>query len=125
MTSSVRNEVGLLFVPVSDMQRAIDFYTRLFDLPPTECSHENRIHGLEMRGGGPAVLLDAHGPVRNSSQPLAAFWSDDIHATREFLRAAEAPIERDIEDIGSMFTLAFRDPDANLLMACERKPPPS
>ena len=120
MPSPIRNEVGMVFVPVSDMRRAVEFYGRLLDLPPAESSHEGRIHSLGMRGDVD-VLLDAHAPVTNSSQPLVAFWSDDVRAARAQVLAAGVPIERDVEDIGSMFTLAFRDPDGNLLMVCERK----
>ena len=39
---------------------------------------------------------------------------------RNFLRRSEIEILGDVEDISSVTTLLFEDPDHNLLMVCQR-----
>lgn len=119
MSSPVQNQIGAVFIPVSDMQRAIAWYSALLGLPQTETSHEGKIYNLPMRGDT-ALMLDAHKPVSNSSQPLCFFWTDDILATYDFLKQQEIEPLDVPEDIGSVTTLTFKDPDGNLLMACQR-----
>ena len=118
-SSPIRNQVGCVFVPVSDLSRAARWYSALFGLPPAEASHEGRIYDLPMQDGV-ALVLDSHRPVVNSSQPLAFFWTEDIQGARTFLRDLAVEVVREIEDIGSVSTLTFKDPDGNLLMVCQR-----
>ena len=118
MTSPIQNRIGMVFIPVSDMPRAIDWYSRLLGLPVEETSHEGRIYGLPMLDG-PGLVLDGHRPVANSSQPLLFFWTDDLRATRAFLVDNHVELVGEIADIGSVSTLTIRDPDHNLLMVCQ------
>jgi predicted enzyme related to lactoylglutathione lyase len=121
MASPIDNKIGAVFVPVSDMQRAIAWYSRLFDLPIETTTHEGRIYNVPM-AGDVGLILDGHRPVANSSQPQCFFWTSDIHTADEFLRRTGVEIVRGgIQDIGGLFTLTFQDLDGNLLMACQRK----
>ena len=119
MSTPIDNRVGTVFVPVSDMDRSIEWYSDLFDLPREEPSHDGTIYDVEM-AGEVGLLLDANRPVANSSQPLCFFPTDDLVATYEFLRERGIPIVHEPEDIGSVSILAFEDPDGNRLMTCER-----
>jgi predicted enzyme related to lactoylglutathione lyase len=119
-SSPIQNKIGMVFIPVSNMPSAIDWYSRLFDVPVGKTSHEDRIYEVPMQGAVD-LILDAHRPVANSSQPLCFFWTSDIQATDAFLRAGGVTIARPVEDIGGLFTLTFQDPDGNLLMACQAK----
>jgi len=110
----------MVFIPVSNMPSAIDWYSRLFDLPVGQTSHQDRIYGVPMQGAVD-LILDGHRSVANSSQPLCFFWTSDIQAADVFLRAGGITIVRPVEDIGGLFTLTFQDPDGNLLMACQAK----
>ena len=118
MESPIQNKIGMVFIPVSDMQRAIDWYSRLLGLPHGVTSHEDKIYNLPMQGET-GLILDAHKPVRNSSQPLFFFWTSDMQATYEFLKELAVEFVNPIEDIGSVSTLTFTDPDHNLLMVCQ------
>ena len=118
MASPIQNRIGNVFVPVSDMDRAIEWYSDLFDLPVGEASHDGTIYDIEM-DGETGLILDANKPVENSSQPLCFFWSDDLGAVHEHLEERDVPIDMDIEDIGSVSFLTFEDPDGNRLMACQ------
>jgi predicted enzyme related to lactoylglutathione lyase len=118
MPSPIRNQIGAVFIPVSDVSRAIQWYSQLLGLPLRETSHEGKIYDLPM-SGDTALILDAHKPVANSSQPLFFFWTDDIHAAYTFLKASGIALISEPEDIGSVSTLIFKDPDNNLLMVCQ------
>ena len=119
MGSPVDNRIGTVFVPVSDMDRAVEWYDELFDLPSGEPTHGGTIYDVEMAGDA-GLLLDANRPVENSSQPLCFFPTDDLAAAYQFLREREIPIVHEPEDIGSVSILTFEDPDGNRLMVCER-----
>lgn len=118
MQSPIQNQVGMIFIPVGDMPRAIAWYSKLLGLPEGQTTHADKIYNLPMQGET-GIILDAHKAVANSSQPLCFFWTDDIRATYDFLKALDDDIISTIEDIGSVSTLIFRDPDGNLLMVCQ------
>ena len=116
--SPIKNQIGNVFVPVSDMDSAVEWYTSLFGVPAGEPSHDDTIFDVEM-AGDTNLTLDANKPVENSSQPLCYFWTDDVAATHEFLQDRGDPIVMGPMDVGSVIFLTFEDPDGNLLMACE------
>ncbi len=101
------------------MSRAVDWYSRILGLPVQESTHEGKIYNLPM-SGDVGLILDGHKPVTNSSQPLFFFWTTDIQLTYTFLLKNDVHILSKIEDIGSVTTLTFKDPDNNLLMVCQR-----
>ena len=119
MSSPIENKIGSVFIPVSDMQRAIEWYTRLFGLAANTTSHEGRIYDLPMTGDA-SLILDGHKPVANSSQPLCFFWTSDIQRAWVFLREQGVELVQEVENIGSVSTLTFKDLDGNLLMVCQR-----
>ena len=118
MQSPIENRIGNVFVPVSDMDAAVDWYTSLFALPRDGTSHEDTIYDVPM-DGDTNLTLDANKPVENSSQPLCYFWTDDVEATHAFLEERGDPITMGPMDVGSVVFLTFEDPDGNLLMVCE------
>lgn len=119
MNSPIENRIGCLLIPVSDMPRAIAWYSRLFGLPSQSATHEGRIYTLPMQGEV-GLILDSHKPVTNSSQPLCFFWTQDIKHAYAFLMESGVDVLAPPEDIGSVTTLLFQDPDHNLLMVCQR-----
>lgn len=119
MTSPIENRIGNVFVPVSDMNRAIAWYSDLFGLPQGETSHQGTIYDVPM-SGETGLILDANVPVRTSSQPLCFFWTEDLWAAESFLRQRNIEISSRITNIGSLSFLVLRDPDGNLLMVCQR-----
>lgn len=120
MQSPIQNTIGAVFVPVSNMARAITWYSKLLGVPVAATSHEGAIYDVPM-AGEVALILDANKPVvTNSSQPLFFLWTDDIRAAYAFLQANQVEILGEPEDIGSVSTLTFKDPDNNLLMVCQR-----
>ncbi len=118
MTSPIENRIGCVFIPVSDMSRSIEWYNRILGLPRQDTTHEGLIYNLPV-SGEVGIILDAHKTVTNSSQPLFFFWTADIRLTHTFLIENAVSIEQTVEDIGSVTTLTFKDPDNNLLMVCQ------
>jgi predicted enzyme related to lactoylglutathione lyase len=119
--SPIINTIGAVFIPVSNMTRAIEWYSDLLDLPLLETSHEGTIYDLPM-AGDTALILDANEKeVTNSSQPLFFFMTEDMAASYAFLNDKQIEIIGQVEAIGSVSFLTFKDPDNNLLMVCERK----
>lgn len=119
--SPIRNQIGNVFVPVSDMPRSIAWYSELFGLDIGEPSHGGTICEVPMQGET-GLILDANKPVTERSvQPLCFFWTDDMAAALDHLRMMGVEITSDITDIGSVAFLAFRDPDDNPLMICQRQ----
>jgi predicted enzyme related to lactoylglutathione lyase len=119
MNSPLQRRVGKVFIPVSDIAQAARWYSALFGLPLGAMTHGGKIYDLPMERE-PGVILDAHRPVQSSSQPLCFFWTEDIAAAHRHLVALGVEIVGAVEDIGSVQTLTFRDPDGNLLMVCQR-----
>jgi len=123
MTSPIENCIGCVFIPVSDMPRAIAWYSQLFGLPVQTAvhatSHEGHIYELPMQGAV-SLLLDRHKPVCNSSQPLCFFWTADLSRAYTFLLENDIEVVAAPEAIGSVTTLICKDPDHNLLMICQR-----
>ncbi len=122
MHSPIENRIGQVFVPVADMRRAIAWYSTLLGLPVEEPSHGGKIYDVPMRGETRLALDGTKRPITNSSQPLCFFWTADIRAAYAFLAEQDVAIVGRIEDIGSVSFLAFKDPDGNLLMSCQRNP---
>ena len=119
MPSPLTPRIGTVFIPISNMPRAIAWYSRLFGLPAASTTHEGKIYNVPM-SGEVGLILDGHRPVANSSQPLCFFWAGDIHAAEAYLRQNGIETIGGVQDIGSVSTLTFKDPDGNLLMACQR-----
>ena len=120
MASPIENRIGQVFVPVTDMARAVAWYSRLLGLPAGAPSHGGGIYDVPMAGETRLALDATKRQVTNSSQPLCFFWTRDIRAAHDHLRELGADVVAGPEDIGSVTFLVFRDPDRNLLMVCQR-----
>ena len=118
MARPIDNKIGTVFIPVSDMRRAVAFYSHLFGLPFEDAAHEGKIYDVAM-SGEVGLILDGHRPVTNSSQPLCCFWTSDIWAAEAFLRENKIEIVSGIEEEGSVSSLIFEDLDGNRLMVCQ------
>ncbi len=122
MTSPIKNQAGAVFIHVSDMKRAIGFYSKLLGLPILEAAHEGNIYDLPVQSGT-QIILDSHHrkAPSNDNLPLLFFDTDDLQASYAFIvsEGIEVAGEIEIHDDISFFT--FRDPDGNVLMVCEDK----
>jgi predicted enzyme related to lactoylglutathione lyase len=115
-TSPIEPRIGQVFIPVSDMQAAIAWYSALFGLEPGDTSHAGAIYDIPVTGET-SLVLDAHKPVTSHSvQPICMFPTNDMKASLDHLRKLGAEITSEPQDIGSLVFATFRDPDGNPLM---------
>ena len=123
-SSPIHNRIGAVFVHVTDMQRAIAWYSALLGVPQSATSHEGLIYDVPM-DGPTGLTLDGHAHARGAFQPggpLLMLPADDIHAAHAF--AGEHAREvGPVEDIGSVSVFHLADPDGNrLIVYAENRP---
>lgn len=123
-TSPIHNRIGAVFVHVTDMRRAIAWYSTLLGVPQSGTSHEGLIYDVPM-SGPTGLTLDGHAHARGTFQPggpLLMLHADDIHAAYTF--AGEHAREvGPVEDIGSVSVFHLADPDRNrLIVYAENRP---
>lgn len=120
MTNPIRREVGQVFIPVTDVVRAAQWYARLLGTDVGEPTHDSTIVDIPMQAG-PGLALDANAPFTPDGPPRFFWWADDLDAVVTHLRELGIELASGIVDIGSVAFVQFRDPDQNLLMVCARQ----
>ena len=115
--SRLEKRVGSIFIHVSDMKRAVEWYSRVFDLPYNEDYMEGRLSTVyTLHFEGTEILLDSNNGAAPAPQPLMFFKTDDIRQTLQFLKESEIVIHNEILE---NHIVIFEDPDGNRLMAIQ------
>ncbi len=115
--SRLEKRVGSIFIHVSDIKRAVEWYSRVFDLPYNEDYMEGRLSTVyTLHFEGTEILLDSNNGAAPAPQPLMFFKTDDIRQTLQFLKESEVLIHNEILEI---HIVIFEDPDGNRLMAIQ------
>lgn len=112
----IRNEIGAVFVPVRDVEKARDWYCRLLGLPEGGETPFGHLYVVPM-GDGSGLVLDSKGfSAPRDGKPIFHFNTRDVPAAHA--RCAELGVDSlgPITD-GVFFTL--KDPDGNLLMVAD------
>ncbi|MEF3305798.1 VOC family protein [Paenibacillus sp. GYB003] len=115
----ITNRVGGVFMHVSNMERSVNWYHKLFGMPERSAVTD-KVHALAMQGDH-GFVLDQHGYDRKlapQDRPMLMFDSPDVHAAYRFLQRNGIEPESNIEEYPGMAFFTFRDPDRNLLMIC-------
>lgn len=121
MTGVIEREIGGVFVPVSDIERARDWYRALLGLAPGGEVFFGHIHVLPMTEGS-GLVLDSKGFAGpHDKKPVFHFNTSDVHAARAHAVVFGASDVGEVTD-GVFFT--FKDPDGNLLMVADVPPAP-
>lgn len=109
-----------VFIHVTDIQRAIKWYSGLLNLPSTTTSHEGLIYSLPLNGPVQVILDGYLNPAPpHGTGPRMMFTTSDITAACEHIRAlGSSPGE--VRDIGGSLVVYVEDPDGNLI--CIRQP---
>ena len=114
---AINNRIGAVFVHVTDMQRAIDWYSTLLGVPSHQTSHEGLIYDVPM-DGPTGLTLDGHAHARGTFRPggpLLMLHADDIRLAHTFA-LAHAQDVGPVENIGTVSVFPLSDPDGNRLI---------
>jgi predicted enzyme related to lactoylglutathione lyase len=118
---SIIPQLDAVFVHVTDIARAIDWYSKLLDLPTGDTAHEGRIYDLPV-AGETGIILDSHpkpAPPAGTG-PRIMFDATDLESALAQARTL-SPSVTEPEDIGSAVVFYIEDPDANLICVKVRK----
>ncbi|GCE15562.1 VOC family protein [Tengunoibacter tsumagoiensis] len=125
MKGPIQNHLMSVFIHVTDIQRSSQWYNELLSVAPGgPLTHEGTIYDVPMgREHSPFLTLDANITLNqpDGRHPQLMFETTDIQAAHDFLMARNIERIGAIEDIGSMYILAFKDPDGNVLLVGQKK----
>ncbi|MGP4060338.1 VOC family protein [Halobacillus litoralis] len=118
MHSPILNELNTTFVPVSDLKRAVKWYSKLlgkeYDLekvtPP--------IYNLPMNQHTGVLLDSGLEYVIPSPNPLFNFHAEDIDEAYRYVHDLGYEIVRDMEKYDDIAFFNIKDPDGNIVMVC-------
>jgi predicted enzyme related to lactoylglutathione lyase len=124
----LRNAPVAAILPVTDMERAIRFYTETLDLPMTEFSVPNTVT-IECGDGTRIGLYQRDEPTR-AEHTVAGWLVEDVEATVDALRERGVTFEqydrpgiktdaRGIVELGGAKGAWFKDSEGNILSITE------
>ena len=104
--------IALVVYPVDDLKASKELYTTLFGIAP----YADGPSYVGFRVGNVEFGLDANGPSRGMTAPVAYWPVDDIHKTLQDLLSAGARAHTDVIDVGSGQLVALlKDLGGNLI----------
>ncbi|WP_295822832.1 VOC family protein [uncultured Deinococcus sp.] len=122
-TSPLSPSIDGVFIHVRHLRRAAEWYSAVFALPIKEHELSQNYYTLNAPDQRPWITLDDHAAdpafhFRPAPHPICTFVSTDLVAARDHLAALGAELVGDVTEVHpGLSSLAFRDPDGNLLMA--------
>lgn len=116
MATPIQNQIRGVFIPVSDIHDARDWYCQLLDLPMDGEIYFGHIYVLKMQGGTDIVLdSKIYAPENVYKVPVIQLATADIEQSFAYVRSQNITVITEIQN-GHWFTI--QDPDGNLLMVC-------
>lgn len=119
-------KVGVVCVPVSDQDRAIQFYVETLGFEKrADVPFGNGYRWVEVAPPGGqttiAIVPPPEGQPTGGTQTGIGLHTDDIEAVHADLKAAGVDVDAEISRMGDPVPplLRLRDPDANVLMVVE------
>ncbi|ASA21717.1 VOC family protein [Paenibacillus donghaensis] len=115
MTSPILNQIGAVFISVSDIEKSKEWYCRLLGLPTDGEVLFGHLYAVPMKG--PGLVLDSKLFTSESVLKVPSFHlnTEDIDAAYDFVKQNGGEIMTDIEH-DHWFN--FKDPDGNVIMVC-------
>jgi catechol 2,3-dioxygenase-like lactoylglutathione lyase family enzyme len=115
MANPVLNQIGTTFIPVSDIERARDWYCDILGLPADGEILFGHLYILPMNGTD--IVLDSkiYSEERIYKAPPFHLNTNNIEEAYEYMKSKNVKITTNIE--GNWFN--FEDLDGNHLMICQ------
>ncbi len=116
MSTPIKNQLGTIFIPVSDIEGARNWYCDLLGLPSNGEILFGHLYVLPMQGTG--IVLDSkiYSQETIINTPLFHFNTEDIDAAFTYAEEKNVELITSIQH-GHYFTL--KDPDGNHIMVCK------
>ncbi|WP_100010532.1 VOC family protein [Lentibacillus sediminis] len=116
MNSPILNQIGTVFIPVSNIEKARDWYCEILGLPVDGEIQFGHLYVLPMKGAG--VVLDSKIFSEDAifRTPALHFNTEDIEGAYAFMQSKEVELTTEIQH---QHYFNFKDPDGNLLMVCQ------
>lgn len=123
LVKPIENRIDTIFVHVSDLERSVQWYSRLLGLDIREGSFTGPVYTLNMGEGKPGITLDNHCFDENyefvpSNQPLFNLSSSNINDAFSHVTAMGVELVTEIITHSDMAEFSFKDPDGNIIMIC-------
>ncbi len=115
MTSPILNKAGAIFIPVSDLRKAMVWYSNILGLALREENIIDHLYIIPMQGTNLVLDSQIYSEENVFRVPAFHFNTNDIQASYQFMRQQGVELLTEIEH-GQWFN--FRDPDGNALMVC-------
>jgi catechol 2,3-dioxygenase-like lactoylglutathione lyase family enzyme len=127
-TTTRINKIGIVCIPVSDQEKAIEFYVDTLGLDKTaDVPFGNGYRWVEVAPAGSATTIaiapPPEGKPTGNVETGIILHTDDIEAVHADLKAAGVDVDDEISRMGDPVPPMFwlRDPEKNVLMIAEVK----
>ncbi|MFD1851330.1 VOC family protein [Oceanobacillus bengalensis] len=116
MSSPILNQIGTVFIPVSNIEKARDWYCEILGLDTKGEIQFGHLYMLPMNGSG--IVLDSKIYSKDNvfRTPAFHFNTENIDDAYQFMKEKNVNI---ITEIRHEHYFNFKDPDGNLLMICK------
>lgn len=116
--STILSKAGAIFIPVSDIIKAREWYCSLLELESDFEIIAGHLCCIPLDNNGLHLVLDSKIYSEDSyyRNPAFHFNTNDIHKAYQFMKERNIELVTDIEN-GHWFN--FKDPDGNALMICK------
>lgn len=117
MKNPIQNLIKGVFIPVSNIENARDWYCELLDLPTDGEIYFGHIYVLPMQGES-NIVLDSriYSPDNVFKVPVLQLATSNIEKAYEFVKSRNVELVTDIQN-NQWFNI--KDPDGNILMICK------
>jgi predicted enzyme related to lactoylglutathione lyase len=116
------NEIAFTGYPVTDKQRARDFYEGIFNLKPSMDMDMESGFWLEYDIAGGTLALSNFWKASPKTGPTIAFEVEDFFKTVDELKAKGVPFDGEIIESPVCHIAIITDPDGNFVTVHKRKP---
>lgn len=115
MKNPILNQIGTVFIPVSDIEKARDWYCDILGLNPDGEIPFGHLYVIPMEGTG--IVLDSkiYSEDKVFKTPAFHFNTKNIDEAFRFINRKGVNL---ITDIEHNHYFNFKDPDGNILMMC-------
>ncbi|HET7627432.1 MAG TPA: VOC family protein [Bacillales bacterium] len=116
--SPIKNRIKAVFVNVTDMENAAEWYSNLFGTD-AELLGDGPVRNLKTEGGA-ELLLDSNRFLQGDDYKILLMLdTDDVDQAYLYLKENDVEIFKEIQRYDDVAFFSFKDPAGNVLMVCQ------